>query len=220
MMERHHLIFPAPDVSFKIHSVHEDQQKILNYVSEWINKGLPCIYTRQLIKDALKLNAGLPVVIAGKKYRIAISLNHTEIKKQKELPKLIEMTPFLAQKLNGNSITFSEHDQLKFQSISVYGSFLFEYLSNQPFVNHHSDLDLLIPYEHESLSELNQKISRLKALFQIPIDGEIRFKNLGDIALKELTNPVASQFLFKNTNEIGLISRHDLYQQFPDLHGH
>lgn len=216
---RHHLVFVTPNSPFRVDSCHQNNQELVHCVMGWINKGLPCIFARQLIKDDLTLTLGLPIILNNNKYRVRIFLNKNVIQKQEQLPKLIDMAHFLAPKFCDNRIPFFTREELtEFQSISVYGSYLFEYLSNKPFVNHNSDLDLLIEYDHFSLSELNNRIIKLKKMFRITIDGEVRFNNLGDIAIKELTNASANQLMFKNTHDIGLITRHDLYEQYPDLY--
>ena len=220
MNQRHQLIFLKPDASFVIHSVHQDNQAITQQVTEWINKGLPCIYARQLCHDGVTLSLGLPVLLGNKKYRVGLYLNKNEVIVKQELPRLVDMAGYFAKKnvLYTNNC-LSQQDLSDFQSISVYGSYLFEYLSDQPFVREHSDLDLLIDYQQGSLAELNQLIIHLKKKLTILIDGEVRFKNLGDIAFKELVNLSVHQLLFKNPDEIGLISRHDLYKQYPELRG-
>ncbi|KTD55339.1 malonate decarboxylase holo-[acyl-carrier-protein] synthase [Legionella quateirensis] len=218
MNQRHQLIYVAPNSSFKINSSYGPNQEIVDCISEWLNNGLPCIYARQLVHDELGLHVGLPILLNNKKYRISMTLNKKELIKVQDLPKLAEMSDYWSQKLGQHSKNgYSQQDLSDFQSISVYGSHLFEYLSNQPFVNDHSDLDLLIDYDNCSLSELGRRVTSLKRIFGVRIDGEVRFHDLGDIALYELMNSSTNQFLFKNSKDIGLITRHELYEQYPSL---
>ncbi|MCL9684499.1 malonate decarboxylase holo-[acyl-carrier-protein] synthase [Legionella maioricensis] len=218
MSQRHQLVFLEHDSAFVIHSIHEEKQAITHYVNQWINQGLPCIYARQLSAEQDMLDLGLPVFLANKKHRVGLRLNKNKVSRKEDLPRLIDMASYFCKKIKGQPFTlFSQQDMADFHSISVYGSFLWEYLSEQPFVGDNSDLDLLIDYEGHSLDKLKQILTILKKKFNRTIDGEVRFKKLGDIAVNELVNSSADQLLFKNTDEIGLISRHDLYKQYPDL---
>ncbi|MBL7480864.1 malonate decarboxylase holo-[acyl-carrier-protein] synthase [Legionella bononiensis] len=218
MNQRHQLIYVTPNASFKINSSHENNQEIIGSVASWLNKGLPCIYTRQLINDELEVHAGLSLLLGNKKYRASITLNKNDLITIHNLPTLSEMSDYWYKKLEQPSKNrYSQLDQSDLQSTSVYGSYLFEYLSNQPFVNKHSDLDLLIDYDNFSLPELNRKITHFAQIFGVHIDGEVRFHDIGDIAFNELMNSSANQFLFKNSKDIGLITRHELYEQYPSL---
>ena len=220
MSQRHQLIFLERDAPFVIHSTHEEKQAMAHYVKQWINQGLPCIYARQLSAEQDRLYLGLPVLRAKKKHRVGLSFNKNEVHSKQELPRLVDMASYFSQKVETQpSHLFSQQDVADFYSISVYGSFLLEYLSGLPFVNEYSDLDLLIDYESHSLNKLKQILAQLKKKFNRAIDGDVRFRNLGDIAVNELVKPSAEHLLFKNTAEIGLISRHDLYKQYPDLCG-
>jgi phosphoribosyl-dephospho-CoA transferase len=218
MSQRHQLIFLARDASFVIHSIHEEKQAMTHYVKQWIEQGLPCISARQLSKEQDRLHLGLPVLLANKKHRVGLSLNKNEVHSTQELPRLVGMASYFSQKVEKQpSNLFSQQDVADFHSISVYGSFLLEYLSGLPFVNEHSDLDLLIDYKNHSLDKLKQVLAKLKKKFNRAIDGEVRFRNLGDIAVNELVKPSADHLLFKNMTEIGLVSRHELYKQYPSL---
>ncbi len=216
--QRHQLIFPRSHAPFIIHSGHENDQELMHHVTEWFNQGLPGIYARQLDHGSDHLNLGLPVLLAHKKYRVGILLPKSAVNRTEGLPKLADMADFLARKLRLKSDRlFSTQELVDFKSVSVFGSFLFEYLTQQPFVTENSDLDVLIDYEQYSLTELQQLLIKLETKFNRTIDGEIRFPNLGDVAIKELAAATSNQLLFKNSHEVGLISRHDLYVQYPYL---
>jgi phosphoribosyl-dephospho-CoA transferase len=217
-IQRHQLIFPEHQSPFTIHTCHGNNQAIMQYVAAWISKGLPCIYARQLCQDESMMNLGLPVVIGHTKHRVGLHINKNHITSQQALPKLVTMDQFFSKKIQRQSKQFFTPQELKmFKSVFVYGSFLFEYLSEELFVSDTSDLDLLIEYEHFSLGELNQMITTLKKLFDLPIDGEVRFKNLGDISFTELLSSPADNLLYKTPYKIGLLSRDALFHEYPDL---
>lgn len=101
--------------------------------------------------------------------------------------------------------------------IAVYGSFLFHYLSGYSFVDHDSDLDLLINYCGHSLADLYESVSVLTKKFNRTIDGEVRFPDFGDIPIKELLDLSAKKLLCKSKDKVTLLSRTELYEYYPLL---
>ena len=218
MSQRHQLIFPQPQASFFIHSMHENNIELMHHITEWFNRGLPAVYARQLEQESAHLNLGLPVLLANKKYRVGLVLPKCSVQRTEQLPKLVDVADLLARKAGKQSaLLFSTQERVTFKCVSVFGSFLFEYLTGQPFVREDSDLDVLIDYKQQSLTELRCLLVTLETKLSRAIDGELRFRNLGDVALKELVDTSSNQLLFKNSHEAGLISRHDLYAQYPNL---
>ncbi|CEG55616.1 malonate decarboxylase holo-[acyl-carrier-protein] synthase [Legionella fallonii] len=220
MEQRHQLVFPERHAQFTIHSRHENKDELMHHIRDWFNQGLPCIYARQLDDEGSQVNLGLPVLLANKKYRVGLLLSKHLVHRAEELPKLADMTVFFAKKLGQQAETlFSPQELVDFKSIFVFGSFLFESLTGQCFVTEHSDLDVLIDYDGYSLVVLRQLLNQLKTKFKRTIDGEIRFHGVGDVAINELLYASSPQLLFKDSRNAGLISRHELYAQYPHLLG-
>lgn len=213
--KRHDLMYLDSQAPFTISTLHADQELIQQQVKVWLGQGLPCIYAKQNGDDD-RVNLGLPLFFAGKKHRIGLSVIKSAILRQKPLPQLIEMDDFL-------QCYYGLDDLRVFVSIlpgsviAVYGSFLFHYLSGQSGINDMSDFDVLIHYHEWSLSTLAAFVNALSSKLQRCIDGEIRFKNVGDIPLKELLDLSANRLLCKNSDGVALISRTELYERYPLL---
>ncbi|CDZ77528.1 phosphoribosyl-dephospho-CoA transferase [Legionella massiliensis] len=224
--QRHDLVFADPNSEFRIHSCQTNQAQLYEQVRAWFARGLPCIYARQSGLNNGDLNLGLPLIAAGQKQRIGLQLREDAVLRYQSLPKLNEMESFDFSLLPSNGEKVPEGRMRgvgsKFfpdicHSISVYGSFLFHYLSGQPYVNEASDLDLLIEYSDYSLAELNELVAKLAKVFNRTIDGEIRFAGLGDVAVQELVDLSARQILLKTRDSVELIARTVLYERYPSL---
>lgn len=212
MLQRHQLVYVARDASFSIYSCHDGQEAIREQVVEWIKKGLPCVYARQSADDD-RVNLGLPLTL---KHRVALKVDQSCIIKYQPLPRLIMMEDFFSQfyKIDGIKIALGP---LANMIISVYGSFLFHYLSGQRYVDKKSDLDLLIDYPGCTLNVLNELIQLLTKKFNRPIDGEVRFQHVGDIAIKELLDLSTKKLLCKHQMGVELRTRVELYEHYPSL---
>ena len=223
-MQRHELIYLNPKTNFAIQSSHQTSI-IRQQIEAWLSKGLPCIYTRQLLTSK-QVSLGLPLHVNDKKFRVNLMVPKTAIIKNKPLPNLIDMQEFFLNFYGIKEIeTFLESINTTypfphFKFIAVYGSFLFHYLSGQQVVSENSDLDLLLEYPGCSKAALHALILLLNEQFKRPIDGEIRFTKLGDIAFRELFNDKAESLLCKSHNNLVLIPRTLLYECYPALRGH
>lgn len=207
--QRHDLVFIAPSTRFSIHSLHHDSNTIQKEVVAWLKKGFPCIYTRQSSDDAISL--GVSLFFNNKKYRVGLSVDKSAVLRRRPLPTLVEMQEFFFHYYGIEGL-----DTLS-TGVAVYGSFLFQYLSKDLFVNKASDLDVLIPYSNFSLMILDKLISNLSKKFNRTIDGEIRFATLGDISINELLNVSAETILCKTRNNVEMISRAKLHEIYPLL---
>lgn len=213
--QRHDLIYLERHVPFSISSLHADKPVIEHQVGAWLAQGLPCIYAKQ-VGDEDTVNLGLPLFFAEKKHRVALCVKPSAVVKQQPLPRLIAMQDYFRDYYGVNDIK-ALLNRISAADIAVYGSFLVHYLSGQPCVNEASDLDLLINYQGWSLATLHELVSALGQKLQRTIDGEIRFLQVGDIAIKELLNLSAATLLCKNRERVALISRMELYAHYPLL---
>ncbi len=200
---RHTLCFIYPN-SLPLSNHTKEELDLLDF---WLRHRYPLIVTRQPEKIHQEdIHLALPFFDNDqmKKIRLGFLFSKTAIQSSKELPILEELFP---------------HVQLDFE-IRVYGSYCWEYLTGQSYINQSSDLDLQIIYHNESLSALkllHQQLS--EGLNSIALDGEVRFPNLGDCAWLELIQEDFSpSVLIKCQQHVTLIKRRDLYAKFPTLH--
>lgn len=217
MTTRHQLIYLHEKADFSIQTCFKQNDFIHEAVRSWIACGFPCIYARQNADRKDSVNLGLTLLFENRKQRIGIEVKKTAILKQTALPQLLEMQAFFLRYYGVADISFLSK-QYPRVTISVYGSFLLHYLTGLPFVDEYSDLDLLIDYPQCSLRELEELVYKLNEKFGRVIDGEIRFKDLGDVGIKELINGSTVKVLCKSHDEVALIERAALYEQYPRLY--
>lgn len=204
MLNRHSLVYIHSGVSPC--SEHQDDE--LTFFKQWITKGWPLIYTRQLNQSSEYniINLGLPYFDAQSqtKYRYSYSVTFDAIQQVTSLPKLVDIFPKLKEVIP--------------LAISVYGSYAWEYMTHIQYVQATSDLDLLIDYQDESLVEISTSISQIRQFFpQTNIDGEIRLPDLGDCQIFELLDQDSNDILFKTANDVILVTREQVYAQYPKL---
>ncbi len=177
------------------------------FFEQWVAQGFPLICTRQpnpLPPSQIQL--AIPHVDHNtqRKCRFSFKIAKKNIATVVELPTMAEVFPNRLFKQSG--------------AVKVFGSYCWQYLTGQPYVHSASDLDLLIPYEQQSLRELSDCLINLKALLNSQrIDGEVRFQRFGDCALLELLDFKTNDILFKTLQEVTLVSRDVLYANFPTL---
>lgn len=200
---RHQLIYLKKGSPVRIISEHNDLTVIAAYVSDWIALKRPFIYTRQPEQDKL-IYLGLTTLLNKQKHRVALQVNSNTIEHCADLPKISAV------------MTCEDID-----GVQVYGSYLFEYLSQQSFVNKNSDLDILLEYNHHSLRAIQKIIHTLQALSGKKIDGEVRFKSqdpseVMDMSVQELLSN-SPNLLVKTVHNVYLIPREKLYETYACL---
>lgn len=201
---RHQLIYLKKNASFKITSSHNTIIK--TYIQDWIAKGLPFIYTRQTL-DNNSINIALTVLINDDKCRVSLRISKNAIKQEESLPNINKLFPSLVQPVG------------VYNQIHVYGSFLFQYLTNQPFVTQDSDLDILFVYKNNSLLEIKALLDTLSWTSKKSIDGEVRFygeTEVMDVSIKELLMD-SETLLVKTIKDTYLLPREALYETYPLL---
>jgi malonate decarboxylase holo-[acyl-carrier-protein] synthase len=208
MMGRHQLIYVKPDNEVRIHSYHDHSTIMTFAVNSWLQQGLPVVMARQCLNDIDTVNGGVCLLLDNKKQRIGLKIAKTDILTIQSPPKLIDVI---------TTDTFIKRLPLSIDTIYVYGSFLWQTLARKPYVTRDSDLDLLFDYAFYPLSTLVRALKVLNRYIPYPIDGEIRFNHVGDIAISELLRPDTYQFLVKNNTEVKLITKQQLYDYYPTL---
>lgn len=213
--QRHHLIYLKPNATFRFASYQGNRILIEEQIKSWLTLERPLIYTKQLV-DQASIHLGLTLLHHNKKHRIGLQVELQCVKKTQPLPQLIKLHEFFLLKYGIEGLE-SILRLSPIQNIGVYGSFLFHYLSNLPFVTAQSDLDILIQYEQFSLDDLHQLMALLAHKFCRNMDGEVRFPLFGDISIKELIDVSAKKLICKSRDNVFLLSRFELYECYPLL---
>ena len=175
----------------------------------WLKQQFPLIYTTQpqmLHSGQVKLAFPFFDFETKQKIRLSAYFEKSRIKKIGPLPTLQQVFSLIKRTYPG---------------IRVYGSYAWQYLTRQSYVQRSSDLDLLITYQGQSLQVLTDLYQELSAFLSISkLDGEVRFPTLGDCSWLELIQQKDSAtILFKSAGEVVLLSRESLYAHVPTLLG-
>ena len=198
---RHTLCFLNPTTTTT--SQHpEEEQRLFQY---WLNRGHPFICSRQPQELASgQIQLAIPYFNQQRqKLRVSYQVLKSEIAQSAELPKFADIFP---------SARLETHTEIK-----IYGSYCWQHLTQEPYVQPDSDLDVLIIYAEQSLTDLGTLSQELPHKSKVPrIDGEIRFPHLGDCSLHELLQN-SDSILFKSINNVLLLAREDLYAAYPSL---
>ena len=214
-VQRHQLIYVDSTANYTVQSNHPDLDVIRQQVLAWFRKGLPCVYARQT-PDALDVNLGLPLIVDGKKHRVGLRVEKSSIIRQQHLPRLLDMHAYFSQFHGINDIDLVSAGE-RASSISIYGSFLFHYLSKQAYVDHSSDLDILVEYSGGPLSSLRKLLVLMNKKFNRTIDGEVRFPLFGDVAILELLDVSATKMVCKKRDSVEMLQRAERYERYPSL---
>ncbi|HAT8179250.1 TPA: malonate decarboxylase holo-[acyl-carrier-protein] synthase [Legionella pneumophila] len=182
-----------------------EQIDLLQY---WLKCEYPLIVSRQSEDIPCgQIQLAIPYFISKQtqKLRASYVVDNSWIVKTKALPSLQEIFPYL--ELDAST------------KIQVYGSYCWQHLTKEQYVQSSSDLDVLIFYENQSLFALSELQKHLQKTLKIDcIDGEIRFPALGDCSWAELLQIHSSDsILFKSTKKVILVKRESLYANFPTL---
>ncbi|HAT1659352.1 TPA: malonate decarboxylase holo-[acyl-carrier-protein] synthase [Legionella pneumophila] len=187
-------ILPAPE-----------QLDLLQY---WLKCEYPLIVTRQpedVPCGQIQLAIPYFIPVRTQKLRASYVVDDSWVISTRALPSLQEIFPSL--ELDTSS------------KIQVYGSYCWQHLTREQYVQPSSDLDVLISYDNQSLFNLSALKKHLQKTLNINcIDGEIRFPALGECSWAELLQIQSSDsILFKTTKKVILVKRESLYANFPTL---
>ncbi|HBD7142681.1 TPA: malonate decarboxylase holo-[acyl-carrier-protein] synthase [Legionella pneumophila] len=182
-----------------------EQLDLLQY---WLKCEYPLIVTRQPEDVPCgQIQLAIPYFIPtqSQKLRASYIVDDSWVIDTKALPSLQEIFPYL--ELDTST------------KIQVYGSYCWQHLTREQYIQSSSDLDVLISYENQSLLTLSELQKHLQKTLKIDcIDGEIRFPALGDCSWTELLQIHSSDsILFKAAKKIFLVKRESLYANFPAL---
>lgn len=174
----------------------------------WLKNRFPLIYTHQpqhLTTTQIKLAIPYFNPTTRQKIRKSYLFSPASISHYQALPELIRIFP--------NLIVPKKH------SLRVYGSYCWQHITQLPYVQASSDLDVQLTYTNQSLAELTQLHQQLEKSLPVKlVDGEIRFANIGDCSWIELIQPsFCDTILFKSEHQLRLIPREELYEAFPAL---
>jgi len=168
---------------------------------EWFESGLPFIATRQTSDYELRLGFCTPrETNDASPQRIGVVARKDSIAR-------LSPPPLLAEAITQFKILKGIRDFAETQCFHLYGSYLWELLTEQPYTTPTSDLDLFIVLEHaQEIPGVIACFQKLDCRLPIRVDGEVSIQGLGEINWRELAASTET-LLLKTTTGVRLINR-------------
>ncbi|PJG43618.1 ACP synthase [Acinetobacter tandoii] len=186
-MDRHDLAYlhPAADLHFLDSSLPEPARQ---KVYQLLQQSVPMTICRQDNDDATQVKLAINCLVDGCKYRVACLVEADEIQ-------LITRPLSLHTLLIERPRTFQDaalHDFAKALitlncEVYVYGSYAYEYLTQEAYVRATSDLDLVLyPQDMSRLADILQLIQKTQTLSAVHLDGELKIHPVWHVSFNEL----------------------------------
>ena len=182
------------------------------HVARWAERGWPLVVRRRAEKDAVgMIPAAFPLPPECGKLRIAVQVAPPAVL-ERLLPVLLraarEKAPLAWQESIDALLTVANHVGVE---PLVYGSLLWQHLTNLPYLSTTSDLDLLWPVDNQNRAfELAQRLAALEAVSPMRLDGEILLPNGGGVQWREFFDR-PSEVLVKDLFGVQLRSTFSLF---------
>lgn len=185
----------------------------------WVNTDLPFVVTRQPEINAQILQVSR--CLSPDKSALSRVTSHINIQSIIHHEKPLLFSTLLADEccsgINKSNLTLIQKLMQEFTSdkleLRVFGSFSWQYLTQQPFIHSNSDLDLLIYItESRQLNGLLTHLNNLEQLIGRRLDGEIVLAHSYFLAWREWFNSHVD-VLVKTNSAVFLINKHELLRQ-------
>lgn len=205
-MNRHDLVYLDENkLDFDIcsFSKEEDERIIFN----WIKNRNPIMITRQQFEDKEKINVGFMLPLEKNKKRVNFIINSESIKNIESDIKLSEILPILENRWQKPLLELIESFLTLGLDIFIFGSALWQYLTNEKYMRYESDIDLL--WKPKKLEDLEKGLLILKKWmknYSLKIDGEVILPCQNACSWKELLND-DKNILVKNLHNVYLESK-------------
>lgn len=186
-MDRHDLAYlhPVADLHFLDSSLPEPARQ---KVYQLLQQSVPMTICRQDNDDAAQVKLAINCLVEGCKYRVACLVEADEIQ-------LITRPLSLHTLLIERPQSFQDaalHDFAKALvtlncEVYVYGSYAYEYLTQEAYVRPTSDLDLVLyPQDMSRLADILQLIQKTQTLSAVRLDGELKIHPDWHVSFNEL----------------------------------
>ncbi|MED7787627.1 phosphoribosyl-dephospho-CoA transferase MdcG domain-containing protein [Francisella sp. 19X1-34] len=204
LLDRHNIVYVKPNATFKLDDFYKNN---LDIVKAWIKNSYPLVVARQEnIQNGIKL--AVATVEKGHKIKAAMLFESADIIKIQLPPTLKEISEYFGWQTK----SFEKN------KIYIYGSYAISYLTKKKLFTETSDIDLLLIYQNYSLATLDNLLNRLQECLNCKVDIEVRFKNIGDINLRELISDKTNDLICKTKSSVYAIDKRKLYELEPTLY--
>lgn len=212
-MDRHDLAYlnQSASVHFWDDSLSEHaKHKVLNLLQD----NVPLTVCRQDHVDEGHIKLAISCFVEGMKYRIALTIDQSDLSK---ITRPIELHRVAHNFSELSTRVFSDFIQkMKIMEcdIYVYGSYAYEYLTKEHYVNVNSDLDIVLyPKSEQDITAILNQIQKLKQQTNICIDGDIKIHPDWHVSFNELIKILPDReqkIIAKGIKRIGLFTLKEL----------
>lgn len=212
-VERHDLAYlqQSANIRFMALSLPElSKQKILHM----LQKNVPLTVCRQDQVDVGQVKLAMSYFVAGQKYRFALFVDQSDISKITRPVALKEIVTQFPELTTHALTEFLKQMQRLDCEVYVYGSYAYQYLTQEQYVNAASDLDLVLyPQSAQNLSDTLFYLQQLQQKTDLRIDGEIKIHPEWHVSFNELAQilpDLHQQIIAKGIKRIGLFTLQEL----------
>jgi len=206
-MDRHDLAYlsQSANVHFLEDSLTEHlKEKVLTL----LQGNVPFTVCRQDHVDEGDIKLAISCFVAGMKYRVAVTVNQTDISKISRPIALHHILPSFNELSTPVFLNFIQQMQIMACEVYVYGSYAYQYLTKEHYVNTNSDLDIVLyPKSEQNLEVILNHVQELKQQTNLCIDGEIKIHPDWHVSFNELIQilpDIEQKIIVKGINRIGL----------------
>lgn len=220
-MNRHDLALLCPRA--QLHFLDQNLPTVVyQTIQHWVEQGIPMTICRQDHQPAVQVKLAMSCFIQARKYRIAFTVNPTDIIE-------IQSPVLLSQILQDFDLVLQAQLKKFMQSLSqldcqvyVYGSYAHQYLTQLPYVSPSSDLDMLLyptQYDETTITGILKQLHLLQSHTSQAIDGEIKIHPHWQVSFNELQfarQHGQTHVIAKGIQEIALLELQQLWEQSND----
>lgn len=212
-MDRHDLAYlrPAANLHFLESGLTEyPKQKIRDLLQE----NIPLTVCRQDQLGGGQVKLAMSCFVAGQKYRIALIVDQADILKFTRPVTLQRLVTHFTVLQTLAFTNFLIQMQRLDCEVYVYGSYAYQYLTQEQYINAGSDLDMVLYPQHaRNLMEILSHVQQLKQQTALSIDGEIKIHPEWHVSFNELIQilpDLQQQIIAKGIKRIGLFTLEEL----------
>lgn len=189
-------------------------EQVKQKVRKLLKNNVPLTVCRQEQIDVGQVKLAISCFVAGQKYRIALTVDSVDILK---ITRPVALQHILSQfpPLTVQSLARFLTQMLQLNcEVYIYGSYAYQYLTQEQYLNAGSDLDMVLyPDNNQHFNEILGYLGKLKNEIDICIDGELKIHPEWHVSFNEMIQilpDLDQQIIAKGIKQIGLIPLKEL----------
>lgn len=212
-MDRHDLVYlsQSANIHFLETSLSEPPKK---KVRDLLQENVPLTVCRQDQVEEGRIKLAISCFIEGTKYRVALIVDQADISKITRPVALHRMVQNFNELSTPVLMNFIQKMQILACEVYVYGSYAYQYLTKEQYLNANSDLDIVLyPRSAQDLEIILNHVQQLKQHTNLRIDGEIKIHSDWHVSFNELIQILSNseqKIIAKGMKRIGLFTLKEL----------